>query len=454
MKPGALLDLLTRRLTFWLVAMILVPAAMALVPVFADETKSAGMVIGLSLYVCALLGNYLGSQIVLAIGCSFAWTLPHFRRNVLREFVVCGIAVAAMPGLVVAATTGAPMSALLASVAGLAAFSVSGALSLIPEAQPVVWLGWLAFIWFPTLIPSSVLNAPLVVIPIALAISMAALYLGFGSRSFRWAVLNARESPVGPISFQLHTVLRLPKRGPKAVYHSPTDTSRTPYIGTAVVRGVAYSYEAIKRRWLFVNLVAAVVLFAVMTASFVWLNRATDGPAASPNLWFGLVMIGALFSFFGHRGCSRVALPWSRRQHLAVAYTIDLIDTLGFLLATCPLAIAVFIVIAHADASLVESLARAGAATAVFLPVFQWPGEPPTGGQGLGQFQSMSVLLFVRPVVIVAAVALVVYGLPVVVSSLAAQALVMSLLLVVSQSLYWLKLRRAFTTRDLVGETR
>jgi hypothetical protein len=247
-------------------------------------------------------------------------------------------------------------------------------------------------------------------------------------------------------------VLRLPKRRPKAVHRSPADSTRAPYIGTAVVRSVAYSYQAIRKRWLFANLVAAVVLFAAMTASFVWLHRVTDDPAASPNLWFGLVMVGGMFSFFRHRGCSRVALPWSRRQHLAVAYSIDLLDTLGFLLATCPFAIGVFILIAHADTSMVGSLARAGAATAVFLPVFQWPGGPPTGGQVRGLLQAMSWVTLVRPLAVVSAVALCVNGLPVIVASFAAQALVLAALLIASQTLYWLKLRHAFTTRDLVGQ--
>ncbi len=452
MRHGALLSLLTRRLTIGFAVLGLGPAVMVPFLDLAGEPKAVALLIGFSVYMCAMSGGFLGGQFVMAIGCSFAWTLPRFRRDVLWEFVACGIAVSTVPGLIVTVTAGATMSALLASVAGFAAFSVSGALSMIPEAQAVLPLGWIAFMWFPTLFPSSVLDAPPIVIPIALAISAVALSLGFGGRTFRWSSLNARQGPVGSISYQLHTVLRLPKRRPRRAGACPESAARARYVGTAVVRGVAYSFRAIRGRWLFGNLAATVILFALMTAGFNWLNLATEGPAASPNLWFGLVLVGALFSFFGRRSCSRVALPWSRRQHLAVAYTLDLLDTLGFLLATCPIAVAVFILVAHPDLPAIGALARAGAATAVFLPVFQWPGGPPTGEPGLGQFQAMSAVVLVRPVVIVAAVALVVYGLPAVVASPAAQALALGLLLVASQALYWLKLRHAFTTRDLVGE--
>jgi hypothetical protein len=454
MRLGALLKLLARGPTIWFAAFALLPAVMALVLVLAGEARSAGLVLGFSVYMCAMSGGYLGGQFVLAIGCSFVWTLPRFRRKVLREFVACGIAVSTVPALIVTVTAGASVSSLLAGVTGFAAFSLGGALSVIPEAQLVFALGWLAFMWFPTAFPSSVLDAPLIISPIALAISIVALRLGFGRRTFRWAVLNAREGAVGPISYQLHTLLGLRKRRPRRAGACPEGASRAPYVGTAVVRGVAYSYRAFRGWWLFANPVAAVILFALMTAGFVRLNLITEGPAASPNLWFGLVLVGALFSFFGRRSCSRVALPWSRRQHLAVAYTLDLLDTLGFLLATCPLAVAVFIAIAHPDAPLVGALARAGAATAVFLPVFQWPGRPPTGEPWLGEFQNLSALLVVRPVVILAGVALCVYGLPVIFTTLAAQATVLGLLLVASQALYWLTLRHAFTTRDLIGQSR
>jgi len=455
MRHGALLNLLTRRLTIGFAVLGLGPAVMVPFLDAAGEPKAVALLIGFSVYMCAMLGGFLGGQFVMAIGCSFAWTLPRFRRKVLWEFVACGIAVSAVPGLIVTVTTGATMSSLLASVTGFAAFSVGGALCVIPEAPPLITLGWLGLLWFPTSIPASVLDAPLIVIPIALAISTVALWFGFGSRTFRWSSQSAGRAPIGFISYQLHTLLRLPKRRPRPAGDYPVGASRAPYVGAAVLRSVIYTYQAIKLRWLFADLVAAVLLFALMTAGFVWLNLITEGPAASPNLWFGLVLVGALFSFFGRRSCSRVALPWSRRQHLAVAYTLDLLDTLRFLLATCPIAIAVFILIAHADTALVGSLARAGAATAVFLPVFQWPGSPPTGGQGLlGQLQAVNWVTVVRPLVIVSAVFVCVYGLPVIVASFAAQALVLAALLIASQTLYWLKLKRAFTTCDLVGEAR
>jgi hypothetical protein len=456
MRHGALFHLLARRMTIGLVGTLLVTVVIALALVLADDSRSVGIPVGFCIYICVVLGNYLGGQIMLAIGCSFAWTLPQFRRETLREFVACGIAVSAVPGLMVTIFGGASMFALLASAAGFAAFSVSGAVCVIQEAAPLFMLGCGVVLWLQMSVPLSVLNAPLIVIPITLAISAAALHLGFGSRTFRWSSLGARQQPVGPISYQLHTLLRMPTRSAQPVGPDSSAPSRARYVGPGVVGRVVYCYHAIKRRWLFANIVAAVVLFAVMTASFVWLNRVTDSPAANPNPWFGLVMVGGIFSFFGHRGCSRVALPWSRRQHLAVAYTIDLFDTLAFLLATCPFAIGVYILIAPADTSMVGSLARAGAATAVFLPVFQWPGGPSTGGlaQALGRLQVTSWVTLVRPLAIVSAVGLCVYGLPKIASSLAGQAIVLGMLLVTSQALYWLKLRRAFTTRDLVDEER
>ena len=451
MRHGALLSLLVSRLTIFLAVFGLFPAVTAL---FVPDAKSAGPLVGLSFIICAQLGGFVAERTMTARRCSFAWTLPRFRRELLREFVACGVTVSLAGGLIPAAVaTGAIMPSLAVGATGFALFSLGGVLCLIPEAPPLLmFASFSLFFVFRTSTPAALLDAPMTVITVALVVSTVALWLGFRIRTFRWSALDAMRGHVGVFSTQMQSLLVRPNRRSGRAGVLPKGASRAPYVGTAVLRSVIYTYQAIKLRWLFADLVAAVLLFALMTAGFVWLNLITEGPAASPNLWFGLVLVGALFSFFGRRSCSRVALPWSRRQHLAVAYTLDLLDTLRFLLATCPLAIAVFIVIAHPDTPLVGALARAGAATALFLPVFQWTGGPPTGGLTPGQFQPLSAVVVVRPAVIVSAVGLVVYGLPVIVPSLAVQAIALGVLLVASQALYWLKLRHAFATRDLVGE--
>ena len=456
MRHGALLDLLVSRLTILFAVFGLFPAIMAL---FVPDARSAGPVIGLSFLVCAQVGGFVSQRMMTARRCGFAWTLPGFRRELLRQFVGCGVAVSLAGGLIPAAiATGTTMPSLAVGATGFAAFSLGGVLCLIPEAPPLLMLAsWALFFLVGTSTPAALLDTPVAVFAIALAISTAALWLGFRSRAFRWSALDALGGKVGVFSTQMQSLLRWPKRTRRQSVArrdgaSPEAASRAPYVGTSVFRGVISSYHSARRPWLFVNLVAEVVVFALMTAAFVWLNRVTDGPAASENVWFGLVMVGSIFSSMGRGLCSRVGLPWSRRHHLAVAYALDLLNTLGFLLATCPLAIVVFIVIAHPDGQLIAALARAGAATAVFLPVFQWPGRPPTGGPGLGQLQKISWVTFIRPLVIVSVVGLCVYGLPVIVSSLVAQAIVLATLLVASQALYWLKLRHAFITCDLVGQ--
>ena len=451
MRHGALLDLLVSRLTIFYAVFALFPAVTAL---FVPDARSAGPVIGLSFLVCAQVGGFVSQRMMTARRCAFGWTLPGFRRELLREFAACGVAVSLAGGLIPAAiATGATMPSLAVGATGFAAFSLGGVLCLIPEAPPLLMLAsWALFFLVGTSTPAALLDTPVAVLTIALAVSAASLWLGFRSRTFRWSASDALQGNVGVFSTQMQSLRWWPKRRSQGAGAVTEVASRARYVSTSVSRGVISSYQAARRPWLFVNLVAEVVVFALMTAAFVWLNRVTDGPAASENVWFGLVMVGSIFSSTGRGLSSRAGLPWSRRHHLAVAYALDLLITLRFLLATCPVAIAVFIVIAHPDGQLIAALARAGAATAVFLPVFQWPGRPPTGGPGLGQLQKISWVTFTRPLVIVSVVGLCVYGLPVMVSSPVAQAIVLATLLVASQALYWLKLRRAFITCDLVGQ--
>ncbi len=450
MRRGALFNLLVRPLTIWYVPFAVAPLVMALL---LDPTFAGGL-IRTSLFTCAILGLFLGGQIRLVIGCSFAWTLPRFRRAVVWEFVVCGVAVSAVPGLIVAIATGAISFALMASVTGLAAFSVSGALCVIPEAAPLVTLGSLALLWFPVSVPAAILDAPVAVITVGVAISSLALWLGFRSRTVRWSAVCARQGPVGSVSYQLHSLLwgenRLPHRADAPREIAPREV----YVGTSVLRGVASTYQAARRRWLQVPVVIGILLITMITADVIWLNLTTDSPAAPLNLWLGLAIVGPITVQAARRSSSRVALPWSRRQHLAVSYTRDLIDTLAYVLAVCLPAITVFFVIAHPDGQLLGTLARAAAATALFFPVFQWPDGPTAGKREMFQRQSMSAALFVGPVVTVTGVALCVYGLPRIFTSLAAQVVVLGLLLIASQGLYWLRLRRHFTTHDLVDQCR
>jgi hypothetical protein len=453
MRRGALVKLLVSPLTIFFAVFGLFPAVMA---PFVLDAKSAGAVICFSFIMCAQVGGYLGERMMTARRSSFAWTLPRFRRELLREFVGCGVAVSTAGGLIPAAiATGATMPSLATGATGFAVFSLGGVLCLVPEAPPILLLTTMALLLaFGTSTPAALLDAPVAVITIALAISTVALWLGFRSRTFRWSSLDGLRGNVGLFSTQLQSLLWWPKRRPRPACAYPGDASRAPYVGTSVFRGIAYSYQAARLRWLFRTLVFGAFLFAAMTASFVWLNLFTGGPAAPPTLWFGLVMVGMMTALVGRGSSWRVALPWSRQQLLNVAYARDLVDTLWYLLPTSSAAIAVFFLIAHPDSQLMGALARAGAATALFFPVFQWPDGPPTGRRGLYQRQSMGVAVVVRPAVIIAGVAMCVYGLPVLVNSPAAQAIVLGLLLVASQILHWLNLRRYFTTCDLVGEAR
>jgi hypothetical protein len=446
MRRGALLNLVARPLTILYVADVLAPAVMALAVMALDpgDSRAVGVVVRFSLYTCALSGVCLGGAITTAARCSFAWTLPRFRREVLREFVACGVPVSVASGLIATLTTSATMSGLLAGVMGFAVFSLGGAMSLIPEAPPLLLLGGGAFAFFATSTPGAVLNAPLAVAAIAVAIaSTVALWFGLGNRTLRSSSDSGVRGNVPFVSNELHTLAWWPRRQPRRAGACPEDTSRLPYVGTSVFRGVVTSYQPVRPRRLLGDAGVGVLLVALIMASLVWLKLITVNPAAPSNLWFSFVLVGPMTALAVRTGLAvrsslwPVGLPWSRRQQLLVAYVRDLIAMLGYLLAACLATLAVAFVIAHPDRQWIAGLARAGAATALLLPMFQ--------GRDRGRL--------VLAILVVIPVAATVYGvsLPVLVISPAAQAIVLGVLFVASQSLHWLSLRRYFTSRDLVG---
>jgi len=450
MRRGALLTLVARPMTITFVAIVVAPLVMLQVLIFMGEWESASQVLRIALFACAMIGSYLGGQIVQTIGYPFAWTLPRFRRAVVWEFVACGVAVSVVPGLVVAIATGAMASTLMASVTGFAVFSVSGALCVIPEAAPLVWLGCgAALMWFRMSVPAAILDAPVAVITVGIAISSLALWLGFRTRAVRWSAVCARQAPVGWVSYPLHTLLRGQNRLRDQVNAPSAIAPRVEYVGTSVSQGVASTYRAVRYRWVQAPVQVGILVITMITTDLIWLSLNNDSPAVPLNLWIGLAIVGPITVEASRRSTSGVVPPWSRRQHLAVGYTRDLIDTLAYPIAACFPAIAVFFLLAHPDRQLLGMLARAAVATAVFFPVFQWP---PTGKAGMRQRHSMSAATFVRPVVTVTGVAVCVAGLPHLASAPAVQAAGLGVLLVASQVIYWVMLRRFFTTRDLVDQ--
>jgi hypothetical protein len=150
---------------------------------------------------------------------------------------------------------------------------------------------------------------------------------------------------------------------------------------------------------------------------------------------------------YGSKGsASRATLPWSRRHHLAVAFARSLGDPLVILLVLSP-ALAAF---AAGNPELLGTAGRGIAVVAIFFPAFQWAAGPPTGGPWADRGVAMILTLSVAMAFLLA-LRLVVSGLPLLVSSGAAQAVVLGLLIVGSQVLNWRRLKGYFANRDLVG---
>ena len=445
MRRAALFNLLFRPLSIGFVALF-VPVAIVLL--FGMGLKGPAAFIEDSFLVCAVMGTFVGGSIAEASRCSFAWTLPRYRRALLGEFVLCGAVVSGVAGLIATGIGTIPHGGLVAVAVAFAAFSLGGALGLVPESPLLFPIGFVVL--FASLstahaaaVSAAAASAPVVTIVVALALSALALWLAFGRRTFRWSALTGPRQPGREIWHEWPKVPWWPRHGAWFARRAPQAPSRARYVGSSVLRGVACDSRATKRATWLAGLTVCALLFVVFGPS----ARYGVPWAGLPDLWMVLMLVALMTAQRSRGSALRIALPWSRRHHFAVAFVSDLWNVLTFLLVTGPALAAAG---AIGDPGTLGALVRGIAVTAFFLPAFQWLSGPPIGGRWTAQIVVL-VLGFVLLMVYIVTLNLVVSNLPKLMSSSVAQAFALGLLLAGSQALNWRGLKHYFTDCDLTG---
>jgi len=439
MRRGALLNLLVRPLTIVFTAGVLPMAAILL---FVAGSRRPASVIGVSAFVCAVLGAFIGEGMMEAARCSFAWTLPRYRRALLGEFVICGVAVSALVSLIGAVASITPPPTFLVAAVGFAAFSWGGALYLLPERSLLIPIAALVLLASGPSGSAALLRA-LTTVTAALNVAALALWSAFSSRAFRWSALTGPHQDGRFVWHEWPTMPWWPKRRTRFWRSAPQSPARVRYVGTSILRSAVSGYGATRPTAWFAILALCVLYFVAAGPNVLNSVRRMPFPSLLPILMLGWWM-GASSS----RGSAwRATLPWSRQHHFAVTYVRDLGSMLAFLLVIAP---AIAAAGAGGGPEVLGAVGRAIAVTALFFPAIQWASGPPTGGRWPDPGMS-AVLSFVLIVVLCAVFSLVVTGLPKLVSSGVAQAVVLGVLLVGSQALNWRRLKGYFAGRDLVG---
>jgi len=395
--------------------------------------------------VCFFVGAFGGITLTDAARCSFAWTLPRYRRALLVEFAFCGAVVCAFVTLIGAVSAAPSAPALLVAAVGLAAYAVGGALFLTPEGSLLFPFAFIAFVAWRLWTPAPVISAPLAAMPVSAAVSALAMWSAFSSRTFRWsALLGPRED--GRLMWNgWPTMPWWPRLRRRRAGAGRRDAARARYVGTSVLRGVVSSYRPIRANaWL-----PATAGLSMFYIAAVGPNALGSIPRTGFWIAWAIFIVFSLMSrssYGHHSSASRAALPWSRRHHLAVAFARHLGDPFVILLVLSP-ALAAFAV---GNPQLLGLVGRGIAVIVIFFPAFQWAAGPPTGGPWADRGVAMILTLSVGMAFLLA-LPLVVSGLPLLVTSGAAQAVVLGLLVAGSQVLNWRRLKGYFATRDLVG---
>ncbi len=437
MKRRALFNLLVRPLTAVLAVLVL---PLVTVAILAASSTPQAAVAGVAIVICAAMGISVGEGIAEAARCSFAWTLPRFRRALFPEFVICGMAASALVALIVAAVSPTTATSLLVAV-GFTAFTVGGAVHLVPEGTLLFPIAVVAVFASGPSAPAALLHAPLATGTVALAVSALALWSAFSTRAFRWSALTGPRRDGRFVWHEWRAMPWWPKPRTQVRRPSSPAPSRARYVGTSVLRSVVSSYGTTRPPVWFASL--ALFVLCVVAARPNTLNSVGRAPLS--GLGPSLILVAWMSVSLSRGSAWRATLPWSRRHHLAVTWVRDLGDVLLFLLVT----------LAAAGTAgnlevLMGGVGRGIAVTALFFPAVQWVSGPPTGGRwhdrGLMALWGLGVV-----VVFVVALNLAVTGLPRLVNSGAAQAIVLGLLIVGSQVLNWRRLKGYFANRDLVS---
>jgi hypothetical protein len=441
MKRGALLDLLIRPVTIIQVA-VFAPIAVLLL-FFAAALQPSAAVAAVSI-ACAGFGLFVGQAIRVAARCVFAWTLPAFRRALLREFVVGGIAVSGVATAIGVLGGGGIERALVLFAVGFGSFSVGAVYFLAPDWTQLLTLAYiLAVPWFMAgrSAAAAVVGVPLVTVAISGAVSALVPWGTFSRGAFRWSALTGPGQAARSIWQDWPMLVRWRRPRARSTRAAASAPAPARYVGNPVVGGVLANYRAIRPlTWLALPVVWLLCLAVFRTLVF-------DDGRVNPftAFWVTLQFIWWTGASRSRRSECQAMLPRSRRQHAAVAYASDLGDALfflGLLLASAA--------IVGALGGMGGAVLRGLAVMAIFFPAGRWLSGPPVGERWkaevvvgvLGLLGVMAFLVMFRTVV---------NHLPKLVSSGATQAVVLGSLVLLSQVLHWRGLRRYLMTRDLVG---
>ena len=442
MRRGALLHLLDRPAGIAFAALFM-PVAVILL--FAAGVRRPSRFVEVAGLVCFFVGAFGGTTLTDAARCSFAWTLPRYRRALLAEFAICGAVVSALVALIGAVVATTPAQTFLVVAVGFAAYSLGGALFLTPEGSLLVPVVFVTFVASRSWAPAPVISAPLVTIAATTAVSALALWSAFSSRTFRWSALTGPREDGRLIWNGWPTMPWWPRLRRLRAGAGRKGASRARYVGTSVPRGVVSSYRPIRANAWLPAIAALSVLYVVAVGPIAL------GSVPRTGYWiaWAIFIVFSLMnrsSYGHHSSASRATLPCSRRHHFSVAFARNLGDPLVTLVVLSP-ALAAFAV---GNPELLGPAVRGIAVIAIFFPAFQWAAGPPTGGPWADRGMTMILTLAVAMVFLLA-LRLVVTGLPALVSSGVAQGVVLGLLIVGSQALNWRRLNRYFANRDLVG---
>jgi hypothetical protein len=439
MGRRALVDLVLRPVTLIQVAVF---APLAFLMLFLAAPLRPGAAVAASSIACAGFGLFVGQAIRVAARCSLTWTLPGFRRGLVREFVVGGVAVSGL-ATVITLVGGAGMEQTVPVFAvGFASFSLGAVCLLAPEWTQLLVLAYIILGGqFASRRSASAIihSAPLVIFAIAGTVSAIVLRGTFSRAALRWSALTGPRQDGQSFWQQWGIRARWSKPGARSIRSGTLAASRARYVGSPVAGGVIANYRAVRPlAWLFL-----LAVFLLGLAVFV------DGVQVDPFAasWAVLVFVWWTSASWSSRSTCQATLPWSRRQHVAIAFIRDLGDALLFLLLMLAAAALV-----GGVGEMRGPVLRGLAVMAIFFPATRWLSGPPVGERWKNG-AAAALLAAVGIATSLVVLNLVVTHLPDMVGSGAAQGALLGLLVILSQVLHWRGLQRFLTTHDLVGDT-
>jgi hypothetical protein len=446
----ALLPLVARPRILILIALII---AVTVLPVAIlalvespgpDPGERAGLAIVLAGGPLGFLGCACGFAVRQAAWCSFAWTIPGFRRRLRIEFMASTL-VLALATTVLAMVAFRPALALfpivlLTSVAG---FTLGCSFATVPESPFLFLLLPLAPFVVRVRWLEAAIERPLAFAAVTAMAAAVAFAATFATRSFRWAALREVAVPiaVGTKAWLTAHRARRQDAGPHATVARPdtVDFASFPYANTLVRRMLAMSRAMAPVEW-FLLLAIGPLMGALSSGRLVPLPNASP----MPWNWMAAGMVGLLHAMFPSL-TFRATLPWSRRDHLAATWSVHVASALWCALVALPL----FAVVTGALGSsgwTMDGAARMIGSTLLLFPAGWWVRKNPFGRT---RFHVMRLALLVPvfqwgPKAADALLAAVVPTPPL-------QLTVVWALVLASQFAHWFLLKRDFATRDLAG---